>query len=105
VRKLKRGEYGVNTKPQRADKQPIPASPKVPALDAAAQRLAATDTPPTPQIPPRGLAMTIKDIYGHALSGADANSTQRYEAACALLRCYVGDPLARRRPRWRRRRT
>ena len=38
--------------------------------------------------------MTIKDIHGHALSGADANATEHYEAACALLRCYVNDPLA-----------
>ena len=38
--------------------------------------------------------MTIKDIHGHALSGADANATEHYEAACALLRCYLNDPLA-----------
>ena len=38
--------------------------------------------------------MTIKDIHGHALSGADANSAEHYEAACALLRCYLNDPLA-----------
>jgi hypothetical protein len=37
--------------------------------------------------------MTIKDIHGHALSGADAQATQHYEAACALLRCYLADPL------------
>ena len=38
--------------------------------------------------------MTIKDIHGHALSGADANAAEHYEAACALLRCYLNDPLA-----------
>jgi len=38
--------------------------------------------------------MTIKDIHGHALSGADAKATEHYEAACALLRCYLNDPLA-----------
>lgn len=38
--------------------------------------------------------MTIKDIHGHALSGADAKATERYEAVCALLRCYLNDPLA-----------
>ena len=38
--------------------------------------------------------MTIKDIHGHALSGADANAAEHYEAACAQLRCYVDDPLA-----------
>ena len=37
--------------------------------------------------------MTIKDIHGHALSGADTSATEHYEAACALLRCYVNDPL------------
>ena len=38
--------------------------------------------------------MTIKDIHGHALSGADAQASEHYEAACALLRCYLNDPLA-----------
>ena len=38
--------------------------------------------------------MTTKDIHGHALSGADADATQHYEVACAMLRCYVADPLA-----------
>src|SRR5688572_9062951 len=38
--------------------------------------------------------MTIKDIHGHALSGANADATEHYEAACALLRCYLNDPLA-----------
>ena len=38
--------------------------------------------------------MTLKDIHGHALSGADANAAERYEAACTLLRCYLNDPLA-----------
>ena len=38
--------------------------------------------------------MTIKDIHGHAMSAADANAAEHYEAACALLRCYLNDPLA-----------
>jgi len=38
--------------------------------------------------------MTIKDIHGHALSGADANAAEHYETGCALLRCYLNDPLA-----------
>lgn len=38
--------------------------------------------------------MTIKDIHGHALSGADAKAAAHYDAACALLRCYLNDPLA-----------
>ena len=38
--------------------------------------------------------MSIQDIHGHALSGADAGAAEHYEAACALLRCYIGDPLA-----------
>ena len=38
--------------------------------------------------------MTIKDIHGHTLSGADAQATEHYDAACALLRCYLNDPLA-----------
>ena len=49
--------------------------------------------------------MTIKDIHGHAMSAADANAAEHYEAACALLRCYLNDPLAEARPRWQRRRT
>ena len=38
--------------------------------------------------------MMIKDIHGHALSGADAQAAGHYDAACALLRCYLNDPLA-----------
>jgi tetratricopeptide (TPR) repeat protein len=38
--------------------------------------------------------MTIKDIHGLALSGADAKAAEHYDAACALLRCYLNDPLA-----------
>jgi hypothetical protein len=38
--------------------------------------------------------MTTQDIHGHALSGADAKATEHYEAAVALLRCYLNDPLA-----------
>ena len=38
--------------------------------------------------------MTIKDIHGHTLSGADAQAAEHYDAACALLRCYLNDPLA-----------
>ena len=38
--------------------------------------------------------MTIQDIHGHALSGADAKAADHYDAACALLRCYLNDPLA-----------
>jgi hypothetical protein len=38
--------------------------------------------------------MTIKDIHGHTLSGADAQAAGHYDAACALLRCYLNDPLA-----------
>ena len=41
--------------------------------------------------------MTLKDIHGHALSGADAQATEHYDAACALLRCYLNDPLAEAR--------
>jgi hypothetical protein len=38
--------------------------------------------------------MTIKDIHGHALSGADTKAAEHYDSACALLRCYLNDPLA-----------
>jgi hypothetical protein len=38
--------------------------------------------------------MTFQDIHGHALSGADDQATEHYDAACALLRCYLNDPLA-----------
>ncbi len=38
--------------------------------------------------------MTIKDMHGHPLSGADAQATEHYDTACALLRCYLNDPLA-----------
>jgi len=38
--------------------------------------------------------MTIQDIHGHALSGADDKATEHFDAACALLRCYLNDPLA-----------
>jgi hypothetical protein len=38
--------------------------------------------------------MTFEDIHGHPLSGADARSAEHYEAACALLHCYLNDPLA-----------
>jgi len=38
--------------------------------------------------------MTIKDNHGHALSGADAQAAEHYEASCALLRCYLNDPMA-----------
>ena len=49
--------------------------------------------------------MTIKDIHGHALSGADANATEHYEAACAMLRCSWPTRWPRPRPHWRRHRT
>jgi len=38
--------------------------------------------------------MTIKDMHGHALSGADTKATEHFDTACALLRCYLNDPLA-----------
>jgi tetratricopeptide (TPR) repeat protein len=38
--------------------------------------------------------MTTQDLHGHRLSGADARAAEHYERACALLRCYRGDPLA-----------
>ena len=38
--------------------------------------------------------MTIQDIHGHALSGADDKAAEHYDSACALLRCYLNDPLA-----------
>lgn len=38
--------------------------------------------------------MTIQDLHGNALSGADATAAQHYDDACALLRCYAGDPMA-----------
>jgi hypothetical protein len=38
--------------------------------------------------------MTLEDIHGHPLSGADAKAAEHYERACALLRCYLNDPLA-----------
>ncbi len=38
--------------------------------------------------------MKTQDLHGHHLSGADARAAEHYERACALLRCYRGDPLA-----------
>lgn len=38
--------------------------------------------------------MIHKDIHGQVLSGADAQAVEHYNAACALLRCYLNDPLA-----------
>ncbi|MCW5666113.1 MAG: tetratricopeptide repeat protein [Piscinibacter sp.] len=38
--------------------------------------------------------MTIRDLHGHSLSGANAAAAEHFDAACALLRCYRGDPLA-----------
>jgi hypothetical protein len=38
--------------------------------------------------------MTIKDMHGHTLSGADTQAAEHYDAATALLRCYLNDPLA-----------
>jgi hypothetical protein len=38
--------------------------------------------------------MTTQDIRGHELSGADAKAAEHYDSACALLRCYLNDPLA-----------
>jgi hypothetical protein len=38
--------------------------------------------------------MTIHDVHGHPLSGADARAAEHYEHALAQLRCFVGDPLA-----------
>jgi hypothetical protein len=35
-----------------------------------------------------------KDSLGHALTGADAASGARYEAAIGQLQCYIGDPVA-----------
>ncbi len=38
--------------------------------------------------------MTIRDLHGHSLSGANAEAAGHFDAACALLRRYRGDPLA-----------
>jgi tetratricopeptide (TPR) repeat protein len=38
--------------------------------------------------------MSTKDYLDHALSGATAQSVDRFETACHQLRCYVGDPAA-----------
>ncbi len=38
--------------------------------------------------------MSFQDLHGHTLSGADARATEQYDHATALLRCYIGDPLA-----------
>jgi hypothetical protein len=38
--------------------------------------------------------MTVTDANGLALSGANERSLAHYEQALALLRCYVGDPVA-----------
>jgi hypothetical protein len=38
--------------------------------------------------------MTIQDAHGHTLTGADARAAEQFDAACALLRCYAGDPMA-----------
>ena len=37
--------------------------------------------------------MTLKDLHGHALSGADGRAAEPYEHSLEQLRCYVGDPL------------
>ena len=37
--------------------------------------------------------MTLQDIHGHVLSGANAKAAEHYETACAQLRCYIDDPL------------
>ena len=38
--------------------------------------------------------MSLKDLHGHPSSGADARALEHYENSAALLRCYIGDPLA-----------
>ncbi|MBL8376813.1 MAG: tetratricopeptide repeat protein [Burkholderiales bacterium] len=38
--------------------------------------------------------MIQRDLHGHPLSGADATAVEHYERGAALLRCYLGDPLA-----------
>lgn len=38
--------------------------------------------------------MNLKDIHDQALSGANAAAVEHYERACALFRCYQGDPVA-----------
>ncbi len=38
--------------------------------------------------------MTIKDRFGHILSGATAKARDHYEDSLAALRCYIGDPVA-----------
>jgi hypothetical protein len=38
--------------------------------------------------------MSFQDLHGHTLSGADARAAEHYENGAALLRCYIGDPLA-----------
>ena len=42
--------------------------------------------------------MTVKDLQGHALSGAEGRAAEAYELALEQLRCYVGDPLAAIQP-------
>ena len=42
--------------------------------------------------------MTVKDLHGHALSGASGRAAEAYELALEQLRCYVGDPLAAVQP-------
>ncbi|HEX2542936.1 MAG TPA: tetratricopeptide repeat protein [Caldimonas sp.] len=37
--------------------------------------------------------MTVKDLHGHALSGASVDAVEPYEQSLEQLRCYVGDPL------------
>jgi hypothetical protein len=37
--------------------------------------------------------MTVKDLHGHALSGANGRAVEPYEHSLEQLRCYVGDPL------------
>ena len=38
--------------------------------------------------------MTLQDLHGHPLSGADPIAVEHYERGVAQLRCYIGDPLA-----------
>ena len=37
--------------------------------------------------------MNVKDLHGHALSGASGRAVEHYERSLEQLRCYVGDPL------------
>lgn len=39
------------------------------------------------------MTQTHRDLHGHPLSGADSRAAEHFEAACALLRCFRGNPM------------